>query len=119
MMAVVACKEKKQPVSEPEPEPETTVVEEEPEPVEEAKPVRNEVQNYFLIAGCFEYENLAERLRDKLQSEGYDSRILPYFENLHLVTYNGYETRHEAVEALKEIRQEPGKEKTWLYKPKS
>ena len=82
------------------------------EKIETVKPVKNEVQHYFLIAGCFEYKELC----DKLQKEGFDSKLIPYFENLYLVSYNGYATRKEALEALKELRQEKGKEKTWMYK---
>lgn len=116
----VSCKDKKQPqpvveapvVTEDTVKPAPSVVEK----VEEVKPVRNEIQNYFLIAGCFEYKENADKLCDKLQREGYDSRVITYFENLYLVSYNGFPTRKQGLEALKEIRQEAGKEKTWLYK---
>lgn len=117
--SVLSCKEKKQPAPEPAPAPmvEDTI---KPAPVvekiETVKPVKNEVQHYFLIAGCFEYKELADKLCDKLQKEGFDSKLIPYFENLYLVSYNGYATRKEALEALKELRQEKGKEKTWMYK---
>ena len=89
---------------------------EEEEVIEEVKPVRNEIQNYFLIAGCFEYKENADRLCEKLQRQGYDSKIITYFENLYLVSYNGFATRKEGLAALKDIRKEKGKEKTWLYK---
>jgi len=118
---LISCKEKPQPLPvveapvavkdtvEPAPAEEELVV-------EEVKPVRNEIQNYFLIAGCFEYKENADKLCEKLQRQGYDSKIITYFENLYLVSYNGFPTRKEGLEALKEIRKEPGKEKTWLYK---
>lgn len=117
-----SCKEKKQPIPAPAPQP--TVVKDtvKPEPVPEVKvekPVRQEPQKYFLIAGCFEYKENATKLSEKLQQEGYDSRVIPYFENLYLVSYNGYPTRQEAVEALNKILTEKGKEKTWMYKLKN
>lgn len=119
IFSVYSCKQKKQTAPEPAP---VVMVEDtvKPEPVhqepEPPKVVKNEIQHYFLVAGCFEYKELADKLCDKLQGQGFDSKIIPYFENLYLVTYNGYATRPEALEALKEIRKEKGKEKTWLYK---
>ena len=88
-----------------------------PEPVvekkEEPAPVVKQV-NYYLVAGCFKVRENADRLHDKLLNEGYDSRILPFY-NMSMVTYNGYETREEAQIALNRIVQEPGKELTWVY----
>lgn len=113
-----ACKEKKQPVAITEEiVVKDTVVNTTPElPVE--KKVKNENQNFFLVAGCFEYKELADKLNAKLQNEGYDSRIVPYYENLYLVSYNGYATLEEARAALKELKKEKGKEQTWIYKSK-
>lgn len=88
-----------------------------PEPVappkEEPKPVVKRV-NYYLVAGCFKVRDNAERLNTKLLNEGYDSRILPFY-NMSMVTYDGYETRQEAQVALNRIVQEAGKELTWVY----
>lgn len=88
-----------------------------PEPVvekkEEVLPVVKQV-NYYLVAGCFKVRENAERLNAKLLREGYDSKILPFY-NMSMVTYNGYETREEAQLALNRIVQEPGKEWTWVY----
>lgn len=88
-----------------------------PEPVEppreEPKPVVKQV-NYYLVAGCFKVRENAERLNSKLLNEGYDSRILPFY-NMSMVTYDGYETRQEAQSALNRIVKETGKELTWVY----
>lgn len=88
-----------------------------PEPVEppreEPKPVVKQV-NYYLVAGCFKVRENAERLNSKLLNEGYDSRILPFY-NMSMVTYDGYETREEAQSALNRIVKETGKELTWVY----
>lgn len=90
---------------------------EKPVPVEvkqeEPKPVVRQV-NYYLVAGCFKVQDNAERLHDRLLGEGYDSKILPFY-NMSMVTYNGYETREEAQVALNRIVQEEGKELTWVY----
>lgn len=88
-----------------------------PEPVEppreEPKPIVKQV-NYYLVAGCFKVRENAERLNSKLLNEGYDSRILPFY-NMSMVTYDGYETRQEAQSALNRIVKETGKELTWVY----
>lgn len=82
-------------------------------PKEEPKPVVKQV-NYYLVAGCFKVRENAERLNAKLSDEGYDSRILPFY-NMSMVTYDGYETRQEAQDALNKIVRETGKELTWVY----
>ncbi|MCC8174743.1 MAG: SPOR domain-containing protein, partial [Odoribacter sp.] len=82
--------------------------------VKEPEPVKK-VQKYFLIAGCFEYKENADRLTDKLNKEGYDSKIISYYENLYLVSYDGFPTHQEAQVALRKIRQENDKKDTWIY----
>ena len=87
----------------------TVPVEEEKE---EPQPVVKQA-NYYLVAGCFKIQENADRLHDKLLNEGYDSRILPFY-NLNMVTYDGYETREEAQVALHRIVRVDGKEVTWV-----
>lgn len=70
--------------------------------------------NYYLVAGCFEFKENAEHLHDKLVEEGYDSKLLPFYD-LTMVTYDGYETREEAQVALNRMVREEGKELTWVY----
>lgn len=88
-----------------------------PEPVEpkqeEPKPVVKQI-NYYLVAGCFKVRSNAEHLHAKLISEGYDSRILPFYD-MNMVTYEGFETRQEAQVALNRIVRKAGKEDTWVY----
>ena len=94
---------KTEPVQTPQPAPEP--VKKEPT----AKP-----KNYHLVAGCFMEEENAQRLHTQLTKEGYDSQIIPFY-NLQMVTYNSFETRQEAQNALNLIVQETGKELTWVY----
>lgn len=109
---LAACKEKKEPLTEQKVE---VIQETKPEPVkpEEPKPVVKEM-NYFLVAGCFEVCSNAERLNQKLLSEGYASKILPFYQ-LHMVTYNGYETRAEAQAELNRMVLKEGMKGIWLY----
>lgn len=87
--------------------------------IKEEKPARKENQKYFLIAGCFEYKENADRLIARLREEGYDSRLVPYYENLYLVCYDGYPTLSEARNAMDKLKIEQGKEKTWIYKSRN
>lgn len=111
-----ACKDKKKKAELTEQKVEVLEVMQ-PEPVappqEEPKPVVKQV-NYYLVAGCFKVYDNAERLNAKLLNEGYDSKIIPFY-NMSMVTYNGYETRQEAQQALNQIVREAGKELTWVY----
>ncbi|MDL2231229.1 SPOR domain-containing protein [Porphyromonadaceae bacterium OttesenSCG-928-L07] len=115
---LISCKKKPAPKPKPVPAAVKEPVKKAPVVEEVKTPVRNKIQNHFLIAGCFEYKENADRLSEKLQQEGYDSRIIPYFENLYLVSYDGFSTKQEALNALKEISKEKGKEVTWVYSPR-
>lgn len=125
LLALAGCKEEKkaeapQTAAQTQPVPPATP---KPTPQKEAapapKPAPKVEARYFLIAGCFEYENNATKLVEDLQKNGFpDARILPYFENLHLVCYSGYATRQEAETALEKIRQEKGRADTWLHQSK-
>ena len=106
LLCLFSCKDKK--VKEELTTQKVEVVE-----VAKPKPVVKQV-NYYLVAGCFKIPENAERLQAKLIQEGYDSRIVPFY-NMSMVTYDGYETRKEAQVALNRIVREPGKELTWVY----
>ena len=110
LLCLFSCKDKK--VKEELTTQKVEVVEVAP-PKEEPEPVVKQV-NYYLVAGCFKIPENAERLQAKLIQEGYDSRIVPFY-NMSMVTYDGYETRKEAQVALNRIVREPGKERTWVY----
>lgn len=115
---LTSCKDKKEKVEMTEQKVEVLeVAAPEPEPVappqEEPKPVEKQM-NYYLVAGCFKVYDNAVRLNAKLLDQGYDSRIVPFY-NMNMVTYDGYETRQDAQYALNRIVKEPGKELTWVY----
>ncbi len=116
LFSLSSCKKKKTATIEA---PKTEIAETTPAPApvpevkEEPKPVVREM-NYFLVAGCFKVKSNADNLNARLVSEGYNSKIMPYY-NLYMVTYQGFETRQEAQSALNRMVQEPGKELTWVY----
>lgn len=113
LFSLSSCKKKKKEIIEA---PKTQVVETpktEPVAVVKETPVVRQM-NYFLIAGCFKIKSNADHLTASLNNEGYDSKIIPYY-NMYMVTYKGYETRQEAQDALNRIVLESGKSKTWVY----
>lgn len=115
---LTSCKDKKEKVEMTEQKVEVLEVAAlEPQPVrlihEDPKPVEKQM-NYYLVAGCFKVYDNAVRLNAKLLDQGYDSRIVPFY-NMNMVTYDGYETRQDAQYALNRIVKEPGKELTWVY----
>lgn len=116
LFSLSSCKKKKTATIEA---PKTEIAETTPAPApvpevkEEPKPVVREM-NYFLVAGCFKVKSNADNLNARLVSEGYNSKIMPYY-NLYMVTYEGFETRQEAQSALNRMVQESGKELTWVY----
>ncbi len=113
--ALTSCKEKRQKevFTSKKVEVKEVIKQEPVAPKETSKPVVKQV-NYYLVAGCFKIPSNAERLHDKLVNEGYDSKIVPFYD-MSMVTYGGYETREEAQAALNRIVQEEGKELTWVY----
>ena len=79
------------------------------------KPIIKEKPHYFLIAGCFEYIENANKLCAKLQKEGYpEAVVLPYYENLYLVAYKGYAQKTEARKALDSMK-EANDKNVWLH----
>lgn len=117
LFSLSSCKKKKKTATIEAPRTEIVETTPAPAPVpevkEEPRPVVREM-NYFLVAGCFKVKSNADNLNARLSGEGYNSKIMPYY-NLYMVTYEGFETRPEAQAALNRIVQEPGKELTWVY----
>lgn len=122
LLALAGCKEQKKteapqaaaqtqtaPPAVPKPAPQK-------EAAPTAKPEVKPDPHYFLIAGCFEYKSNAENLAGELRQNGFpDAKVLPYYENLYLVSYCGYATRQEAAEALREMQQDEDKADAWLH----
>ena len=115
LFSLSSCKKKKEPIT-VAPITTTTVEPPKTDPIVEVKKPEPVVEqmNYYLVAGCFEFKNNADRLNAQLQKEGYASKIMPFY-NLYMVTYNGYRTRQEAQVALNRIVLEPGKSEAWVY----
>ncbi len=87
--------------------------------------VQSEAQNieakslekkYFIIAGCFKDETLANNLVYKLKSKGYPASLEGKTgSGLFRVCYDGYSTWDDAAKAVKEINKKEGKS-LWIDK---
>jgi len=72
--------------------------------------------NYYLIAGSFKDKSNATKLVSQLQIKGYDSQIVGLSPSgLHMVCFNGWNTREEAQKELYRIKVEDNAE-PWIYK---
>ncbi|MFK7757053.1 MAG: SPOR domain-containing protein [Flavobacteriales bacterium] len=73
------------------------------------------LQLYFVVAGCFQDQNNADGLVNKLRKKGFDAGIFGKKGSLHMVCYGSYTNRSAAKTALTEIKssENPG---AWLKK---
>jgi len=72
-------------------------------------------KKYHIIGGAFKYNDLAELLVADMRKKGFDAYLLDEpNEPLQKVSYEGFPTRKEALEKLKEIQSE--NPDAWVYK---
>lgn len=72
--------------------------------------------SYHVIAGCFSNESNADKLLAKLQAEGLPARRIGTTDKgLHIVTYESFGSRREALEGLSRIKREHSAD-AWLLK---
>jgi cell division protein FtsN len=73
------------------------------------------VRRFFVIGGCFEQFDNAERLVKKLKRLGFDAQLVGKNKrNLHRVAYGSYETRSDAKRNLKKIKRSQI-QSAWLF----
>ncbi len=126
MFILAGCKDKPQPA--PAKKPATTMVEEiKPdttafeeamfeEPVVNTRP--NIANKYFLISGSFQEYSNAEKFQRDLVNKGMDAQIIHREpgpnSDFYKVSYMGFSNWKEALSALENERNTPGKEGVWL-----
>jgi len=60
---------------------------------------------YHIVAGAFRQAENAQKRVDELKTEGYKARLIGTNKyGLHQVVYSSYETRREALQALREVK---------------
>jgi cell division septation protein DedD len=85
-------------------QPAETTREEEP-PASPQEPVAaDQSPAWYVVAGCFEIERNADGMVDRLRSQGYDARKFGTIGSLHMVCFDSFENRREALKLLREVR---------------
>jgi len=80
------------------------------------KPIVKKATNkYFLISASFKSKSNAEKMKNTLQKDGYDSQIIVASNNFYRVSYKGFSNRVEAFKELKRARTTEGREDVWLH----
>jgi len=76
--------------------------------------VKKQTGNYHIVAGAFRIEDNAYKKIEQLKTEGFKARNLGANKyGLHEVVYDSYETREDALRALREIKKTNNKN-AWL-----
>jgi cell division protein FtsN len=80
------------------------------------EPVVEKVPNkYFLIVASFEKQSNADKLQNKLKTEGYGSEVHNATNGFYRVSYKGFSDRKLAFQELKNVRSTEEHKDTWLY----
>jgi len=70
--------------------------------------------NYHIVAGAFRIEENAQKKLEQLKAEGHKARLIGVNKyGLHEVVYSSYQTREEALQALRDIKKTDNKS-AWL-----
>ncbi len=78
-------------------------------------PSMTAAKKYHIICGAFKYNDLAELLVADLRKKGFNAYILDEpNEELNKVSYEGFPTKNEALQKLREIQNE--NPDAWVYK---
>jgi len=72
-------------------------------------------KKYHIIVGSFKSQENAHRVIENLKNMGYEPEILPGEDSLARIALYTLDNRQEALDALKELRSEPGWENAWLW----
>jgi cell division protein FtsN len=123
-VSFTACKEEKKATEKKATTSKVVKKKETPKPVakkvtpkkEEKKPVVKKAPNkYFLIVASFQERTNAERMQDKLNTEGFKAEVHDAPNGFFRVSYKGFSNRKLAFEELKNVRSTEQHQDTWLY----
>jgi len=86
------------------------------EPIQDVEPYVSQTgKRYHIIAGCFKVPRNAENYADFLRKKGYPAENLGVINGYHVVSFNSFPTKSEALRELEIIRSEYEAE-AWLKK---
>jgi len=78
---------------------------------------KHQIDNWFVVGGCFSEKSNASSFVKKLKKQGYPAKEIDQFKDLHAVAYAGFENETEAREFLATIKTRDNKA-AWLLKRK-
>ena len=81
-------------------------------PVIEEPIVVEPIKNFAVIGGSFKEESNANKFNEKLENNGFDSKISLTYNNYYCVSYSFFEKKEDAINYLREKRSEGVK--VWL-----
>jgi cell division protein FtsN len=84
--------------------------EEEPEP----RPVTDQTDHFFIIAGSFKNLANASELQDKLKARGFPAEVMITENRMYRVSVASFPTSGEAERELPRFKSQPGLESCWL-----
>ena len=105
-----------QPVTEEEIPVEVTPPEDVEEEVVEAEVIEQPTpsgKRYYIIAGCFEYLENANNYVTSLKDKGFNSELIGMRNNLHIVSFDVFDTKQAALEEMARIREQT-EPKAWV-----
>lgn len=70
---------------------------------------------YYVVAGCFENRENADRYIDELQAQGYNAELFGTWKNLYAVSFNSFTTKDQALQEMLRIRQSAEPDAWVLY----
>ena len=68
---------------------------------------------FHIIGGCFQFPEYAEKFISELKAKGFNASVVDESNGLSRVSYDSFETREEAVDALASIKSNHNS-KAWL-----
>lgn len=74
-----------------------------------------EIENFYVIGGCFSEESNALSFVKKLQKQGYPAKQIKHFKKLHAVAYSGFTYESDARDFLASIKKD-NITSAWLLK---
>jgi len=117
-IGISACKEEKKTLKNPKTSQKIVKAKPVQKKIEKEVPktiTKKAIHKYFLVAASFKNKANAEKMKSKLLSEGYDSKIILSNNHFYRVSYKGFVNKKEAFNELKRARSTEERKDVWLH----
>ncbi|MFO8234623.1 MAG: SPOR domain-containing protein [Bacteroidales bacterium] len=75
----------------------------------------SKTKKFHIVAGSFEKRQNAVNYRDKLRKEGFNAELIGERDGMHAVSYSSFDSKSEATEEMKRIKEEEDLQAWLLY----